>query len=60
MNEIFELADKFVSEQAELDPISATFEGIAGHDNELTDYSPEGYAKRADFTRSYLERGQRH
>lgn len=51
---IFEFADRFIDEQAELDPISATGRGIAGFDDQVTDWSPEGYARRADHTRRGL------
>jgi uncharacterized protein (DUF885 family) len=40
------LSNAYVEEIAALDPVAATFEGIPGHDAELTDYSPEGIAAR--------------
>ena len=48
------LAEHFVERAAALDPIAATFEGIPGHDGELTDYSPDGTAERLDQSRSTL------
>ncbi len=43
---VHRLSDAFVERTAALDPITATFEGIPGHDEELTDYSPDGIAER--------------
>jgi uncharacterized protein (DUF885 family) len=48
---VFELADRYVSELAALDPIGAAARGVDGHDDELTDYSPAGTAARADLAR---------
>ncbi|QIX25916.1 DUF885 domain-containing protein [Nocardioides sp. JQ2195] len=48
------LADRFVEEYAALDPISATYLGIAGHDDALTDLSPDGFAAREQLTRTAL------
>ena len=43
------ISDRFVADYAELDPITATHLGISGHDDELTDYSPDGHAARAEL-----------
>ena len=51
MTPVFELADRYVSELAALDPIGAAARGVDGHDHELTDYSPAGIAARADLAR---------
>ena len=48
------LADRFVEEYATADPIAATYLGIAGHDDRLTDYSPDGFAGRDALTRRTL------
>jgi len=48
---IDDLADRYVAEWAELNPIGATFTGIAGHDGETDDLSPEGFAAQAELTR---------
>lgn len=48
------LAEQYVERYAALDPIGATFEGIPGHDHELTDYSPDGVAERMALTRATL------
>ena len=44
---IFELTDRYVERFAALDPLSATGEGIVGHDHEMTDFSPAGSDERA-------------
>src|SRR3954463_6866460 len=44
--------DQFVEEYAALDPITATFAGISGHDHELPDLSPDGFAAREDLARA--------
>ena len=49
MSEVYDIADRYVRAFAALDPISATDAGIAGHDHELTDYSPAGAAARAEL-----------
>lgn len=36
--------DQFVEDVAALDPLTATFAGIPGHDHELPDLSPDGFA----------------
>jgi uncharacterized protein (DUF885 family) len=48
------VADAFVEEYAALDPIAATEFGIPGHEHELTDYSPDGYAAREELVRRTL------
>src|SRR2546426_1694142 len=40
--DIRSIADDYVTRWAALDPIAATFAGVAGHDAQLTDYSPDG------------------
>ena len=47
MSEVYEIADQYVLAYAALDPIAATDAGIAGHDHELTDYSPDGERRPA-------------
>jgi uncharacterized protein (DUF885 family) len=53
---VAELADAFVGRAAALDPVEATFEGIPGHDAELTDYSPDGIAERLAHARATLRK----
>lgn len=56
MSAVYDLADRYVSEQAALDPVGATARGVPGHDAEMTDYSPEGAEGRAGLARDYLAR----
>jgi uncharacterized protein (DUF885 family) len=51
---IDEIADRYVDEWAALDPINATHAGVGGHDGEMTDLSPDGYAARAELKRRTL------
>ncbi len=51
---VYELAEQYVERFAALDPLAATGEGIAGHDHEMTDYSPDGAAERAEHDRATL------
>jgi len=51
---VYRLADEYVERFAALDPLTATGEGIAGHDHEMTDYSPDGAAERAEHDRATL------
>ncbi|GAB3421144.1 DUF885 domain-containing protein [Flindersiella endophytica] len=46
-----DIADRYVDDYAAADPVGATFAGIAGHEHELTDYSPDGFAARAELER---------
>jgi uncharacterized protein (DUF885 family) len=50
------IAEAFVVASARLDPIEATFTGIAeeGVASSLTDFSPAGFAERADLNRATL------
>ncbi len=54
MGHIDTIANSYVDQWAELDPIGATFVGIAGHDDRLTELSPEGYAALAELDRRTL------
>lgn len=51
---IFDLADRYVSRSAALDPCAATGKGIPGFDHLLTDWSPDGVAQRNELTRTTL------
>ena len=42
MTQVFDLSDSFVEELCVLDPFLATGIGEPGHDDEVTDYSPDG------------------
>ncbi|HEX7350305.1 DUF885 domain-containing protein [Brachybacterium sp.] len=50
------LADEYVDLSARLDPFLATELGIAGHDTEVTDYSPAAVDERTEATRTLLAR----
>ena len=54
MGAIDDLANRYVDQWAQLEPIGATYIGISGFDDKLTDFSPDGYASRADLDRSTL------
>ena len=51
MESIDDIADRYVEEWAPLDPIGATFVGVAGYDDKLTDLSPDGYAALTELDR---------
>ncbi|WP_114855610.1 DUF885 domain-containing protein [Brachybacterium sp. YJGR34] len=50
------LADDYVDRSARLDPFLATELGIAGHDSEVTDFSPDAVAERTAAARTLLAR----
>ena len=54
MGRIDDLANRYVDEWAPLDPIGATFAGVAGYDHDLGDLSPDGHAAQADLDRRTL------
>ncbi len=54
MATITEIADRYTDRLAALDPVQATELGVAGHDGELTDLSPAGFAARADLDRATI------
>jgi uncharacterized protein (DUF885 family) len=47
-------ADQFVEDYSALNPVLATAVGIAGHDHELPDLSPDGFAGRESLIRAAL------
>ncbi|HEY8374031.1 MAG TPA: DUF885 domain-containing protein [Pseudonocardiaceae bacterium] len=51
---VHQISDAYVADYAALDPNTATSLGIAGHDDKLTDFSPDGHAARADLSRRAL------
>jgi len=51
---IDDIANRYVDLWAPLDPIGATYVGVAGYDDQLTDLSPEGYAALAALDRRTL------
>ncbi len=54
MTGINEIADPYVDRWAELNPLGATFAGIPGHDDALTDFSEAGFTARVELDRRTL------
>jgi len=54
MTRIHDIAHKYVDDLAAIDPSTATALGIPGHEHEMPDYSPAGYARTADLNRRTL------
>jgi uncharacterized protein (DUF885 family) len=52
MGAINDIAEQYVVQRTELDPVLATAVGIAGHDDQLTDLSLPGFAARAELDRA--------
>lgn len=48
------VAERYLDTYARLDPCAATELGITGHDDDVTDYSPQGVAARAEAARATL------
>ncbi len=44
------VADQYVTDYAALDPLAATYFGIHGYDDQLTDISPDGFDARRQLT----------
>jgi len=53
---IFALCADHVERAAAADPLTATYDGVGGHDGESSDLSPAGHAARADVVRDTLRR----
>lgn len=51
---IHEISDSYVDDVARLDPIGATYIGVAGHDDRLTDYSPDGVLARVELNKAVV------
>jgi uncharacterized protein (DUF885 family) len=47
-------ADRYLETFARLDPCAATEMGVGGHDDDITDYSPDGVGARAEAAREAL------
>jgi uncharacterized protein (DUF885 family) len=54
VSQVFDISDRYCTSLGALDPCGATYAGIPGHDHELTDFSPEGEARRVDLARATL------
>jgi uncharacterized protein (DUF885 family) len=53
---IFELSDEYISRSAALQPLSALYWGVPGHEGEPTDLSPAGHQAMAELRRETLRR----
>src|SRR6266540_2585608 len=54
-SKVFQIADRYVTEIAALDPNLATAIGVPGHEREMTDYSPDGPAAIAALNQKTME-----
>jgi uncharacterized protein (DUF885 family) len=54
MRTVHEIADSYVERKAQLDPIGATYCGIAGYDDQMPDLGPAGFAARAELDESTI------
>jgi uncharacterized protein (DUF885 family) len=54
VSRIDEISEHYVERFAALHPVGATMRGIGGHDDEMTDYSPDGIAERTAVDRHTL------
>lgn len=46
---VHQLSDEYLAAFAALDPLTGSYLGIAGHDERMTDFSPEGYQARGEL-----------
>lgn len=51
---VYRLSDQYIERSAALDPGAATYLGIAGYDDKMTDFSPSGHDARAELDASTL------
>lgn len=54
LSPVYAIADRYVEQYAALDPCAATYAGVAGHDHEMTDFSPDATAERAALARDAI------
>ena len=54
MSHIFDIADRYVEKVAEMNPISATYMGVPGHNHKMNDFSPEASEAEAELDRATL------
>ena len=55
VTDVDRIANKYLDGLAELSPITATYLGIAGHDEDLDDFSPAGHSAHSDLRRKTLD-----
>lgn len=51
---VYRLSDQYIERSAALDPGAATYLGIAGYDDKMTDFSPTGHDARAELDAATL------
>ncbi len=51
---VYRLSDHYIERSAALDPGAATYLGIAGYDDKMTDFSPTGHDARAELDAATL------
>ena len=56
VHDIFDLSSEFVDRMAALRPITATYQGLPGHDHRWDDLSPAGGRAVVDFIAGYEQR----
>ncbi|MBS2961739.1 DUF885 domain-containing protein [Actinocrinis puniceicyclus] len=54
MSDINEIADGYVERAAALNPLEATYCGVPGYDERMSDLSPDGFRARADLDRETI------
>jgi uncharacterized protein (DUF885 family) len=54
MGQVDEIAERYVTQAAGLDPVMATFVGVTGYGDRMPDLSPEGFAARAELDRAAI------
>ena len=54
ITEVDRIANDYLDSLVELSPIAATYLGIAGHDEDLDDFSPSGYAAQSELRTTTL------
>lgn len=52
---IYDIADRYVQRLAALNPLAATAMGIPGYDDQMTDFSPAGFASLETLRRETLD-----
>ncbi len=51
---VYDIADRYVEQYAALEPCAATYLGVAGHDHEMTDFSPAAIGERVRLARDTI------
>lgn len=56
VHDVFDLSSEFVDRMAALRPMTATYQGLPGHDDRWDDLSPAGGRELIEFVRGYEKR----